>query len=116
MRPPLKAPHCPFCGTELPRCTDGGIGQWSQFQGGTCGCGAIFGSDPRGNNLGALFMDVMVFACNGDIDRALCLTEGEDYEEAWLYGYDERLHHLVPNARGPRRGVGAILVVRLIHR
>jgi hypothetical protein len=58
-------------------------------------------------------MDVLVFACGGDWDRALELREGEDFEEAWLYGYHERLHHLVSDTPGPRRGVGTLYCVRL---
>jgi hypothetical protein len=113
LRSPIKTPICPFCQAELPRCKPGGIGQSSQFEGGVCSCGAIFGSDPRGNSLGALLVDVLLFAAEGDWERFMELRQGEDYQEAWLYGYNERLHHLVPNTLGPRRGVGTLFVVRL---
>ncbi len=111
--PRLNTPQCPFCEAPLAPPKQGGIGSGSQFDGGSCGCGAVFGSDPRGNNLGALIIDVLVFACRGDWDLAWDLQLGEDYEEAWLYGYHERLHHVVPGTPGPRRGVGSLYVVRL---
>ncbi len=41
------------------------------------------------------------------------LRQGEDYTEVWLYGYNERLHHLVPNTQGPRRGVGTLFLVKM---
>ncbi len=78
-----------------------------------CACGAIFGSDPRGSNLGALLVDVLLFASGGDWDRFMELRQGTDYQEVWLYGYNERLHHLVPNTSGPRRGVGTLFVVKM---
>jgi len=113
-RGPISPPRCPFCGSEFPRTRPGGIGALSEFDGGVCSCGAIFGCDPVGNRLGALVMDMLLFACDGDLDLALSLRQGIDYEEAWLYGYVERLHHLIPNTPGPRRGVGTILVLRLL--
>mgnify|MGYP000294835797 CR=1 FL=1 len=58
-------------------------------------------------------MDVMLFASGGDLEKLMELQQGRDYQEAWLYGYNERLHHLVPNAQGPRRGVGTLFVVRM---
>ncbi|MGQ9859963.1 MAG: hypothetical protein ACUVS3_14955 [Thermodesulfobacteriota bacterium] len=58
-------------------------------------------------------MDVLLFGCGGDWDRFFELRLGEDYEEAWLYGYVERLHHLVPNTPGPRRGIGTLYVVKM---
>jgi hypothetical protein len=59
-----------------------------------------------------LIVDVLVFACSGDWDLAWDLRAEEDYDEAWLYGYQERLHHVAPNTPGPRRGVGTLYVVR----
>lgn len=92
----------------------GGIGASSQFDGGVCSCGAIFGSDPCGKNLGALLVDVLLFGCGGDWDRFTELRQGEDYQEAWLYGYVQRLHHLAPHTMGSRRGVGTLYVVRML--
>jgi hypothetical protein len=57
-------------------------------------------------------VDVLVHAC-GDWDLAWELEAGVDYDEAWIYGYHERLHHWVPDTPGPRRGVGTLYVVRL---
>jgi len=108
-----RPPECPFCKAILGPPTEGGIGPGSQFSGGTCTCGAVFGSDPRGNGLGALIIDVLLFACGGDWDLTWELRQGEDYEEHWIYGYNERLHHVVPNTSGPRRGVGTLFFVRL---
>ena len=109
----IYPPECPFCQSELTRPQPGGIGSGSQFYGGVCVCGALFGSDPRGSSLGALLVDVLAFACGGDCDAALELQVGKDFEEAWLYGYHEALHHLVPDTPGPRRGVGTLYLVRL---
>jgi len=60
-----------------------------------------------------LIIDVLLFACGGDWDLTWELRQGEDYEEHWIYGYNERLHHVVPNTSGPRRGVGTLFFVRL---
>ena len=111
--PPINAPECPFCGAALSTPKPGGIGTRSQFDGGVCPCGAVFGSDPRGSNLGALLVDVLVCACGGDWDLVWELQEGEDYDEAWLYGYYERLHHLVLGTEGPRRGIGTLYLAHM---
>jgi len=110
--PRINSPECPFCQRELPRPVQGRIGSGSQFDGGVCACGAVFGSDPRGSNMGALIVDVLLFACDGDWDLEWELQADEDYEEAWMYGYHERLHHIVPDTPGPRRGVGTLYLVR----
>jgi hypothetical protein len=60
-----------------------------------------------------LIIDVLVFACGGDWDLAWELQLGEDYEEAWIHGYHERLHHVAQETPGPRRGVGSLYTVRL---
>ena len=47
--------------------------------GGICRCSAVYVFDRTGHNLGAAFMDALVFACKEDYDRALSLFP-EEYE------------------------------------
>jgi hypothetical protein len=109
----LQSPRCPFCGASIDPPEKEGIGEFSQFEGGRCACGALFGSDPRGSSLGALMIDLLAHACGDDRQRAVELQEGIDFDEAWIYGYNERLHHVVSGTPGPRRGVGTLYFVRL---
>lgn len=47
--------------------------------GGKCECGAAFVFDETGRGGGQAMIDAVAVACDGDLDRALALTHGDDY-------------------------------------
>jgi len=95
--PPAR---CPFCGGEILRPVEVEGGQWYDFAGGVCDCGAVFAHDPTARNGGAVFLQAMVMACDGDMDQALGLAEGVDYDAGYVHHYNAALHRLDPNAFG----------------
>lgn len=48
--------------------------------GGVCQCGAAFAIDETGRSGGQALLDAQAIACDGDLDRALSLNSGVDYE------------------------------------
>jgi hypothetical protein len=72
---------CPFCWEWIPEpktffdgfSADGCLG-------GKCSCGAAFVIDETGHSGGQALLDAQALACDGDLDRALSLSSGEDYE------------------------------------
>lgn len=48
--------------------------------GGRCSCGAGFVIDETGHSGGQALLDAQAVACDGDLDAALALASGEDYE------------------------------------
>jgi len=92
--------RCPFCGAEIPRPVEVGGGQWYDFAAGTCNCGAVFAHDPTARNGGAVFLQALLMAAGGDMDRAMGMGEGEDYDCGYVHKYDVDLHRLAPNSFG----------------
>jgi hypothetical protein len=92
--------RCPFCGAEVLRPVELQEGQWYDFAGGFCGCGAVFAHDPTARNGGAVFLQALVMATDGDMDRAMSLAEGDDYDAGYLPHYDLRQHRLDASAFG----------------
>ena len=92
--------RCPFCHTEVlrPAAVEGG--QWYDFAGGGCGCGAVFAHDPPARNGGAVFLQALLMASEGDMDRAMGMAEGEDYEVGYVEHYNVASHRLDPNSFG----------------
>lgn len=72
---------CPFCWEWLPdpkvqlKAFSG-----AECKGGTCRCGAFFVVDETGKSGGTALLDVQCVACGGDMDRAMTLREGIDFE------------------------------------
>lgn len=102
--------QCPFCDNYLIAPVD--IKMKSlEISGGICTCGAIYAMDRSGHNLGEIFMDALVFACKGDIDRAISLDPG-DYDSVDLD------YNLQSNTVGGRSGVGKlskIIFIKLLN-
>jgi hypothetical protein len=48
--------------------------------GGRCSCGAAFVIDVTGHSGGQALLDAQAIACDGDLDGAMKLSSGEDYE------------------------------------
>jgi len=105
-RKPLQ---CPFCDNFLARPID--ITSRSlNIIGGICKCGAVYVFDRTGHNLGAAFMDAMVFACREDYDKALSLLP-EEYETV-EFDYDQ-YSNTVSMREGELRRSGKLLFLRL---
>jgi len=81
LRTPLPRVGCPFCWEWLPdpkvqlKAFSG-----SECKGGKCPCGAFFVIDETGKAGGTALLDVQAIACDGDLDRAMTLREGVDFE------------------------------------
>ena len=91
---------CPFCSDEILRPVEVEGGQWYDFAGGFCNCGAVFVHDPTARNGGAAFLQALVMVSDGDMDRAMSLSEGEDYDCGYVQNYDSNQHVLDPNSFG----------------
>lgn len=91
---------CPFCGVEVLRPVELEGGQWYDFAGGFCKCGAVFAHDPTARNGGAVFLQALIMSTDGDMDQALGLAEGEDYNVGYVNHYDIAMHRRDPNAFG----------------
>ncbi|ACX53166.1 hypothetical protein Adeg_2089 [Ammonifex degensii KC4] len=77
-------------------------------------CGAVYAYDATGRNLGAAFVDALVFACNLDWDLAWSLLPDEDYRQEIVEGYHLEGHFVVPEGVWQGRRVkGALFFVRL---
>jgi hypothetical protein len=71
-----KTLQCPFCSNPLAAPLDI-TADTLELTGGICTCGAVYALDRTGHNLGAIFMDALVFACKEDYDKALSLNQDE---------------------------------------
>ena len=92
--------RCPFCGAALPRPGEVGEGEWYDFLGGECKCGAVFAYDPTARNGGAVLLQAMLMAADGDMDRAMGMAPGVDYDEGHVHNYDGLAHQVDHNAFG----------------
>ena len=81
LRSTLPDIGCPFCWEWLPKPTVQ-LGSFSgaECKGGRCECGAFFVVDETGKSGGAALLDVQAIACDGDLERAMALVEGVDFE------------------------------------
>jgi hypothetical protein len=91
-----EPPACPFCAQPIPRPTAiaSPLGV-TGYQGGSCGCGAIFLLDATGREGGQMIVDGLLHLCQGDMDRAMALRSGVDYQLEGV-GYNPRMHVLEP--------------------
>jgi HEAT repeat protein len=106
---------CPFCGRPLNRPLLFAAHRPGEMPLGVCSCGAVYACDVTGHNLGAAFVEALVFACNSDWDLAWGLVPGDDYEEKIIPNYDDQTNLLVPGGfLGGRTVRGALYFVRLL--
>jgi hypothetical protein len=92
--------RCPFCRAEILRPVEIEGGQWYEFSGGYCKCGAVFALDPTARNGGGAFLQALLMAADGDMDRAMSLSEDEDYDCGYVNKYNANLHRQEPNSFG----------------
>ena len=91
---------CPFCRAEIAPPAEVEGGQWYDFAAGSCTCRAIFAHDPTARNGGAVFLQALLMASEGDMDRAMDMSEGVDYDCGYVQKYNSELHRLEPNSFG----------------
>lgn len=93
-------PRCPLCRAEIPPPGEVTGGQWYDFDGGFCTCGAAFAHDPTARNGGAVMLQAMLMACEGDMDLVLNLAHGVNYDEGHVPHYNGLTHRVAPGAFG----------------
>jgi hypothetical protein len=84
-----EEPRCPFCRRIIDQPMELLKRKIVEFPLGLCAhCGAVYAYDATGHNLGAAFIEALLFACNEDDDLAFSLSYGEDYADAIMGNYD----------------------------
>ncbi|MCL6447936.1 MAG: PBS lyase [Armatimonadetes bacterium] len=107
-------PACPFCGLPLEKPKELVTRRPQEMPVGSCACGAVYAYDATGHNLGAAFIEALVFSCNLDWDLAWGLLPEEDYLEKIVENYDYETNLIVPGGFHEGRKVsGALYFVRL---
>ncbi|MEW6424601.1 MAG: DVU0298 family protein [Bacillota bacterium] len=106
-------PACPFCGLPLEKPKELKTRRPQEMPLGSCACGAVYAYDATGHNLGAAFLEALVFSCNMDWDLAWGLLPEEDYLEKIVENYDYETNRIVPGGFYEGRKIsGALYFVR----
>lgn len=101
---------CPFCDMPLDRPTELGTRRPGEMPVGSCGgCGAVYSFDATGHNLGAAFIEALVFSCNMDWDLAWNLFPEEDYLEVLIENYDPESNMVIPGGFYEGRKIPGVL-------
>jgi hypothetical protein len=111
-----EEPRCPFCYYVIDPPAELKERKLAEFPVGACGhCGAVYAYDATGHDMGAAFVEALLFACNYDSDLAFSLSSEEDYSDAVVGNYDIVTHSIVPEKIYNERYVrGALIFVKLI--
>lgn len=106
---------CPFCEErfERPRPLADTEGEAHTFDGGRCGCGAVFVLDTTGRQGGQALLDSMALGCDGDRDRGLTLSADVDYKLEQV-AYNPRTHSLDPKRVSRRFGQPTLYFFKLL--
>ena len=115
MKASPEEPRCPFCYHEIEQPKELPSRKIVEFPLGLCKqCGAVYAYDITGHNMGAAFIEALLFACNEDDYLAFSLSHGEDYTDAVVGNYDIVTHTIVPEKIYNERYVrGALIFVKL---
>lgn len=106
-------PACPFCGLPLEKPKEPKTHRPQEMPLGPCSCGAVYAYDATGHNLGAAFLEALVFSCGMDWDLAWGLLPEEDYLEKIVENYDYETNLIVPGGFYEGRKIaGALYFVR----
>lgn len=105
--------RCPFCKEPLkmPKEIRTEIGG---FIGGRCSCGAVYACDPTGHNVGEVYLDALVYACDEDWNSFHSLDPEKNYSEA-VFNYDLRTHRL-QDIRDIRRDYSGKIIFILVRK
>ena len=115
MQPSPEEPRCPFCYFKIEQPKELQSRKIVEFPIGVCEhCGGVYAYDATGHNMGAAFIEAILFACNDDDHLAFSLSHGDDYTDAIVGNYDIITHSIVPDKIYNDRYVrGALLFVKL---
>ncbi len=81
LKTPIPKASCPYCWEWLkPTKIFEGVFSGEGCLGGHCECGVAYVIDDTGKSGGQARLDVLALACNGDLDRAMAIEEGVDFE------------------------------------
>lgn len=107
--------RCPFCYSLLEQPRELPQRKVVEFPIGACThCGAVYACDVTGHNMGAAFIEALLFACNEDDDLAFSLSYGTDYTDAVVGNYDIYTHKVAPDRVYHDRYVrGSLVFVKL---
>jgi len=70
-------------------------GEWYDFAGESCTAARFLPTIHRQNG-GAVFLQTLLMAADGDMDRAMGMSEGVDYDVGYVQKYNVELHRLEP--------------------
>jgi len=110
-----EEPRCPFCNSKIEQPRELPQRKVVEFPIGACTyCGAVYAYDATGHNMGAAFIEALVFSCNEDDYLAFSLSHGTDYTDAVIGNYDIFTHTVAPDRVYQDRYVrGALVFVKL---
>ncbi len=110
-------PRCPFCYSLIEQPRELPQRKVVEFPIGACTyCGAVYAYDVTGHNMGAAFIEALLFACDEDDYLAFSLSHGTDYTDAVIGNYDIITHKVTPGRAFQDRYVrGALVFVKLFQ-
>jgi len=108
-------PWCPFCGQKVGKPSDAIERKMTEFKVGRCQCGAVYTSDPTGQNIGAAMVETLVFACDNNWDFAWDLLPEDDYLTGRVEDYDEQTHQVVETRNLDGRAIRGVLYFVRLH-
>lgn len=110
-----EEPRCPFCYYLIEQPKELPQRKVIEFPIGACThCGAVYAYDVTGHNMGAAFIEALLFACNEDDYLAFSLSYGDDYTDAVIGNYDIITHRVLPDKIFNDRYVrGSLVFVKL---
>lgn len=111
MKASPEEPRCPFCYYRIEQPKELQERKMLEFPVGICEhCGTVYAYDVTGHNMGAAFIEALLFACNYDNDLAFSLSYGDDYTDAVIGNYDIITHTVVPEKIYNERYVRGVLI------
>ena len=111
MKASPEEPRCPFCYYKIEQPKELHSRKIVEFPLGLCKqCGAVYAYDITGHNMGAAFIEALLFACNEDDYLAFSLSHGDDYTDAVVGNYDIVTHTVVPEKIYNERFVRGVLI------
>ena len=111
MKDSPEEPRCPFCYYRIEQPKELQERKMLEFPVGICEhCGTVYAYDVTGHNMGAAFIEALLFACNYDNDLAFSLSYGDDYTDAVIGNYDIITHTVVPEKIYNERYVRGVLI------
>lgn len=106
-----EEPRCPFCFSKINQPKELPSRKIIEFPLGVCSnCNAVYVYDATGHNMGAAFIEGLLFACNEDDYLAFSLSYGEDYTDAIVGNYDIFSHSIVPDKIYNERYIRGVLI------